>query len=62
MEHRALWRLSLADGAVTRLTQLQGQRGYLREQFAEGDRFLYFVWSEDQGDVWVMDVATNDDR
>jgi hypothetical protein len=25
-------------------------------------RYLYFTWREDEGDIWVMDVATVDRR
>jgi Tol biopolymer transport system component len=56
-EHLGLWKLSLADRAISRLTALEGQHGYLGTYFAADARYLYFTWSEDEGDIWVMDVA-----
>ena len=47
------------DGEVP----LDGQRGYLGSNFAADARYLYFTWSEDEGDIWVKDVApTGDSR
>ncbi len=60
-ENRDLWRLSLETGRVSRLTKLTGRRGFLGYVFATDGRFLYFTWSEDVGDIWVMDVATGDE-
>ena len=40
-EHHDLWRLSLADGAISRLTKLEGQRGRLGYYFAADARYLY---------------------
>ena len=61
-EHHDLWRLSLADGAISRLTKLEGQRGRLGYYFAADARYLYFTWYEDDGDIWVMDVGTSTDK
>jgi Tol biopolymer transport system component len=52
-----LWKLSLSDGKISRLTQLEGRRGRLGYNFAVDDRYIYFTWNEDDGDIWVMDVA-----
>ena len=60
-EDRDLWRLSLADGAISRLTRLEGRRGLLGFSFAADARYLYFLWWEDDGDIWVMDVVPNAD-
>ena len=60
-EHHDLWRLSLADGKISRLTKLEGQRGRLGYFFAADARYLYITWHEDDGDIWVMDVATTGD-
>ncbi len=58
-----LWRLSLADGAISRLTKLDGQRGRHGSNFSTDARFLYFTWYEDDSDIWIMDVApTGDSR
>lgn len=56
-ENHDFYRLSLSDGSNARLTQLQGRRGSLGYVFATDDRDLYFTWREDEGDIWVMDVA-----
>ena len=53
-----IWRLSLDHRRVTLATDLQGRRGSLNYFFAVDSRFIYLVWSEDEGDIWVMDVVT----
>ena len=58
-EDHDLWRLSLADGAISRLTRLEGRRGRLGYYFAADARYLYVIWCEDDGDIWVMDVVPN---
>ena len=55
-EQQDLWQLSLTDGAISRLTRLEGRRGNLGYYFAADARYLYFTWYEDDGDIWVMDV------
>lgn len=57
-EDHDLWRLSLQDGKTSRLTKLDGRRGRLGYVFSADARYLYFTWYEDEGDIWVMDVAT----
>ena len=57
VEDHELWRLSLRDGKSSRLTDLRGRRGELVENFATDGKYLYFMWREDDGDIWVMDVA-----
>ena len=61
-ENHDLWKLSLADGRTSRLTQLEGRRGRLGYFFAADARYLYLTWYEDDGDIWVMDVATDEVR
>ncbi len=58
-----IWTIS-ADGKDERqLTDLVGKR---TDHFAVGlatdGRFLYFSWGEDIGDIWVMDVVTDDEQ
>jgi hypothetical protein len=53
------WKLSLGNLKVSRLTKLEGRRGNIGYDFAADDRYLYFNWREDEGDIWVMDVATD---
>ena len=54
------WKVSLGNGKVSRLTKLEGRRGNIGYDFATDGRYLYFTWREDEGDIWVMDVATGD--
>jgi len=61
-EHHGLWRLSLADGSISRLTRLEGQRGRLGYYFAADARYLHFTWYEDDSDIWVMDVVASADK
>jgi Tol biopolymer transport system component len=58
-EKHDFWKLSLGDGKVSRLTKLEGRRGNIGYDFATDGRYLYFTWREDDGDIWVMDVATD---
>ena len=58
-EERAgnLWVLSLEDGRERPITNLVGRRGDLGTPVATDGKHVYFVWREDLGDVWVMDVV-----
>jgi Tol biopolymer transport system component len=56
---RGLWRMSLRDGRSSRLVSLEGRPGRLEYYFAADARFLYFIWGEPEGDIWVMDVTTD---
>ena len=61
-EDQQVWRVSLADGKVSRVTQFAGRRGSLNENFATDGKDVYFLWREDEGDIWVMDVGTSTDK
>jgi Tol biopolymer transport system component len=56
-EERELWRVSLTDRKASPVTDLRGRRGELLESFATDGKYIYFLWREDDGDIWVMDVA-----
>jgi Tol biopolymer transport system component len=43
-----------------RLTELVGRTGYLNELVDTDGEYLYFTWSEDFGDLWVMDIDQPD--
>ena len=58
-EKHDFWKLSSGDSKVSRVTKLEGRRGNIGDQFATDGRFLYFTWRKDDGDIWVMDVATD---
>jgi Tol biopolymer transport system component len=61
-ESQDVWALSLPSGQVSRRTKLGGRRGRLGYYYSADARDLYFTWTEDEGDIWVMDVATDDAR
>jgi len=56
-ENHGIWALSLRDGTNTQLTKLQGMRGNLGYDFTADARYLYITWRENDGEIWVMDVA-----
>jgi Tol biopolymer transport system component len=56
-EDQQIWRMQLGDGKLSRVTQFAGRRGGLNENFTTDGKDLYIVWREDEGDIWVMDVA-----
>ena len=53
-----IWGVSL-DGRFERpMTSLVGKRGLVDVNALSTDgKYLYFVWNEDLGDLWVMDVV-----
>ena len=56
-----LWSVSLRDGTERPLTDFSGRRGALGDQaLATDGEFIYFVWEENLGDIWVMDVVTDE--
>jgi Tol biopolymer transport system component len=55
--NQGLWKRSMADGKISRLTKLDDRRGRVGYMFAADGRYLYFIWKEDDGDIWVMDVV-----
>jgi len=51
-----LYEREFGSSTDRQLTDFVGRSGYLgRESDTDGE-FLYFTWSEDHGDLWVMDV------
>jgi serine/threonine protein kinase len=56
-KEQGVWKLSLVDGKVSRLTKLEGRRGTGGYDISTDDRYLYFIWNDDDGDIWVMDVV-----
>jgi len=55
-----LWAMSMEDGREYPVTDLVGRRGAMGLTFSMGGEYLYFTWWEDIGDIWVMDVVTNE--
>jgi len=56
-----VWGLTLEDGNVRRMTRFSQRAGSLGDYaLALDEEYLYFSWRNDLGDIWVMDVATDD--
>jgi Tol biopolymer transport system component len=51
-----LYEKELGGTAERQLTELAGRVGYLASLDDSDGEFLYFTWSEDFRDVWMMDV------
>lgn len=57
------WNLSLMDRTERQLTDLSGRPGILdSNSLTVGGRYLYFLWEQTTGDIWVMDVATDEEE
>lgn len=53
-----IWSQSMRDGSMRAMTDLAGKYGVAWSFDLEADdNYLYFVWQEDIGDIWVMDVV-----
>lgn len=53
-----VWAFSLKTHAEEPVTHLVGRRGNLGVQSLTADnKYLYFTWRDDLGDIWIMDVA-----
>ena len=56
-----IWTLSLEGGSEHPMTDLIGKRGSVGDYaLATDGEYLYFTWEEDVGDIWVMDVVTDE--
>ncbi len=55
-----VWALSLDDGTTVRVTDFVGRRGHLGWSLDTDGQYVYFFWQEDLGDIWVMDVVTDE--
>jgi hypothetical protein len=55
------WALSLEDKSERPLTNLGDKRGIVGlDALATDDQYIYFRWQEDLGDIWVMDIVTDE--
>jgi Tol biopolymer transport system component len=53
--------LTLVNRHERRVTRFSKQHGNLApEGLAVGERDLYFIWQNNLGDIWVMDVVTDE--
>jgi len=58
-----VWALSYEDGTEGPVTDLRGRPGRLGVHGLTTDgKYVYFRWDEDTGDIWVMDVATEEKK
>ena len=58
-----LLRVRVVDGAKHVITDLAGRRGSMGwNGIAVDNEFAYFTWQDDLGDVWVMDVVTDENE
>ena len=46
-------------GQPSPTTNLGGRRCVLG-QFTSDDKYIYFLWGEDLGDIWVMELAMDE--
>ena len=57
----AFWESAPDGGPERKLTELSGRRGNVIGVSTDTDgRHFYFSWQEDLGDIWVMDVVTDE--
>jgi len=57
-DRKDLWSISIDNGGERRLTELNRRGGNLEYQAtATDDKYVYFSWQEDTGDIWVTDVV-----
>ena len=56
-----LWAITVENGSERPMTDLVGRPGTLQHYCLTVDsQYLYFCWQEDLGDIWVMDVVTDE--
>ena len=56
-----LWSVTVEDGSERPMTDLASRRGTLGGScLATDGQYIYFCWGEDLGDIWVMDVVTDE--
>jgi TolB protein len=52
----SIWSLSVKDRSARQLTDFKGRYGNIGSNIATDGEYLYFIWEEEIGDIWVMDV------
>ena len=58
-----IWALSPEDGTEQPVTDLSARYGRMERFSLDTDgEYLYFIWAEDLGDIWVMDVVTDESK
>ncbi len=54
-----IFALSLEDAREYPVTHLANRRGSMEGNLATDGGYLYFIWAENFGDLWVMDIVTD---
>jgi len=54
-----IFALSLEDAREYPVTHLANRRGSMEFNLATDGGYLYFIWAENFGDLWVMDIVTD---
>jgi hypothetical protein len=61
VDETGLRAVTVADGRVRSTMSFKGRHGTFvptsGSAVSRDGRFVYFIWREDQGDIWVMDVV-----
>ena len=61
MRDQNIWTVSADSREEQRMTELVEKRGEMGlAGLATDGEYLYFTWGEDTGDIWVMDVVTDE--
>jgi len=55
-----LWMVSLDKKVESQVASLHDQRGDLGQTLGTDGEYMYFTWNQDLGDIWVMDVVTDE--
>jgi len=56
-----IWEVRPDGSGERQVTDLAGRRGRLGYEAPSTDgQYLYFIWAEELGDIWVMDVVTDE--
>jgi hypothetical protein len=61
IDETGLKAVSVADGRMRSTMSFRGRHGTFvptsGSAVSRDGRFVYFMWREDQGDIWLMDVV-----
>jgi len=52
-----IWEVPFERGPERRLTDLTGKAGFLNAGPGTDGQYLYFIWGEEEGEIWVMNVV-----
>lgn len=58
----SLWQHSVTTDEERKVADLLGRRGRLGRGLSTDGDHLYFTWEEDLGDIWVMDIVSDEQK